>query len=112
MILEINPEAIRDIAAAVHAARKREPSIEILVVVEKKVMDAIQDRSNTLELAEQEARALRNVLMQRAYDQRRTSEGNDYADLADRIAQDLETEAPPLETEDAPAGAPADERSE
>ena len=110
MILEINPEAIRDIAAAVHAARKREPGIEILAVVEKKVMDAIQDRSNTLELEDQQASALRNVLMQRAYDQRRTTEGNDYADLADRIAKDLDTEAPPLETEDAATGAPADER--
>lgn len=112
MILEINPEAIRDIAAAVHAARKREPGIDILAGVERKVMDAIQDRRNTLELADQEARALRNVLMQRAYDQRRTAEAHDYADLADRIAKDLETEAPPLDTQDAPTGRPGDERSE
>ncbi len=97
MILEINAEAIRDIAAAVHAARKREPDIEILAVVERKVMDAIKERSTTLELENQEAAALRNVLMQRAYDQRRTTEGTDYQELAERIAIDLDTDAPPLD---------------
>ncbi len=99
MILEIDPEAIRDIAAAVHAARRREPDIEILGTLERKVLEAIQQRSTTLELADQEAHSLRNVLMQRAYDQRRTTEGADYQELAERILLDLDTEAPPLITE-------------
>jgi hypothetical protein len=98
MILEINPEAIRDIAAAVHAARRREPDIEIIAAVEHKVMEAIQHRTNTLELSDQEAASLRNVLLQRAYDQRRTTEGTDYQELAERIAQALEIEEPPLIT--------------
>ena len=97
MILEVNKESIRDIAAAVHAARRREPGIEILSAVERKVLGAIQQRSETLELEDQEAAALRNVLMQRAYDQRNTTEGTDYSDLADRIAQALEIEEPPLD---------------
>lgn len=95
MILEINPEAIRDIAAAVHAARRREPDIEILGALERKVLEAIQLRSKTLELADQEAQSLRNVLMQRAYDQRRTTEAADYQDLAERILRALD-EAPPV----------------
>lgn len=98
MILEINPEAIRDIAAAVHAARKREPSIEILGTLERKVLDAIQRRSTTLELEDQQAQSLRNVLMQRAYDQRRTTEGADYQEIAERILRALD-EAPPVITE-------------
>lgn len=98
MILEIDPEAIRDIAAAVHAARRREPDIDILATLEGKVMDAIQHRRGTLELEDQEAASLRNVLMQRAYDQRKTTEGTDYQELAERIAQDLEIEEPPLIT--------------
>jgi len=97
MILEINAESIRDIAAAVHAARRREPSIEILGAVERKVLAAIQQKNETLELEDQEAAALRNVLMQRAYDQRNTTEGTDYSDLADRIAQALEAEDVPLD---------------
>ena len=97
MILEVNAESIRDIAAAVHAARRREPGIEILSAVERKVLGAIQQRNETLELEDQEAAALRNVLMQRAYDQRNTTEGTDYADLADRIAQALDLEEPPLD---------------
>jgi hypothetical protein len=97
MILEINQESIRDIAAAVNAARRREPGIEILGAVERKVLAAIQGKTVSLELEDQEAAALRNVLMQRAYDQRNTTEGTDYADLADRIAQALDSEAPPLD---------------
>jgi len=92
MILEVSAESIRDIAAAVNAARKREPDIEILTSLERKVMTAIQQRSQMLELETQEAQSLRNVLMQRAYDQRRTSEGMDYSDLADRINDALESE--------------------
>jgi hypothetical protein len=98
MILEIDPEAIRDIAAAVHAARRREPDIDILSTLERKVMEAIQHRRETLELEDQEAAALRNVLLQRAYDQRKTTEGADYQELAERIAQDLDIEEPPLIT--------------
>lgn len=98
MILEINAEAIRDIAAAVNAARKREPDIEILAALERKVLGAIRERSATLELENQEAQSLRNVLMQRAYDQRRTAEGHDYQELAERILLDLDSEAPPLRT--------------
>ena len=96
MILEIDPEAIRDIAAAVNAARKRDPSIEVLRDVEKKVLHAIRERSSSLELGDQEAAALRNILMQRAYDQRNTTEGTDYADLAARISRDLDSEEPPM----------------
>ena len=92
MILEVTPESIRDIAAAVHAARKRSPEIELLADVEKKVLAAIQQRSGTLVLENQEAQALRNVLLQRAYDQRRTTEGTDYSDLAERIGNALDTE--------------------
>jgi hypothetical protein len=98
MILEINAEAIRDIAAAVHAARKREPGIEILGALERKVLEAIQQRSPTLELDDLQAQSLRNVLMQRAYDQRRTTEGQDYQEIAERILRALD-EAPPLITE-------------
>lgn len=100
VILEIDAEAVRDIAAAVHAARKREPEIAILSVVERKVLDAIKLRSPALELDDQEAQALRNVLLQRAYDQRNTTEATDYADLADRIGGALEAKEPPLETTD------------
>ncbi|HYZ92239.1 MAG TPA: hypothetical protein VFA34_07585 [Actinomycetota bacterium] len=100
MILEINPEAIRDIAAAVHAARRREPDIQIIAAVEQKVMEAIQHRTTTLELEDQEAASLRNVLLKRAYDQRRTPEGTDYQELAERIGRALDSEAPPLITND------------
>lgn len=96
MILEINAEAIRDIAAAVNAARKRDSSIEVLRDVERKVLTAIREKSPSLELGDQEAAALRNILMQRAYDQRNTTEGTDYADLAERIARDLDSEEPPM----------------
>ncbi len=101
MILEVTSESIRDIAAAVHAARKREPDIALLADVEKKVLAAIQQRSLTLVLENNEAQALRNVLLQRAYDQRRTTEGTDYSDLADRIGTALDTEDDliPLESE-------------
>jgi len=101
MILEVDAEAVRDIAAAVHAARRIQPDIEILVAVERKVMTAIQQRSEILELEDQEAQALRNVLMRRAYEQRNTTEGTDYSDLADRIGRALETEEPPLQTTEA-----------
>lgn len=98
VILEVDAEAIRDIAAAVNAARKREPGIEILSGVERKVLDAIKQRSPALELHEQEAQALRNVLLQRAYDQRNTTEATDYAELAERIGGALDSEEPPLRT--------------
>lgn len=93
VILEVTAESIRDIAAAVHAARKREPDLDILADLERKVMGSIQQRSDTLELEDQEAKSLRNVLLQRAYDQRRTSEGNDYSDLAERISNALDAES-------------------
>ncbi len=96
MILEVTQEDLRDIAAAVHAARKREPSAEVIAAVERKVFAAIRGHQETLELGGEEAQALRNVLLMRAYDQRRTSEGLDYTDLADRIGRDLDTEDPPL----------------
>jgi hypothetical protein len=98
VILEVDTGAIRDLAAALNAARKREPSIEILAQLERKVLHAIQQRSTSIELAQDEAQALRNVLQRRAYDQRNTQEGTDYMDLADRITQDLETDEPPLIT--------------
>jgi hypothetical protein len=101
MILEVTGESIRDIAAAVNAARKREPDLPILAALERKVMVAIQQKSSMLELESQEAASLRNILMQRAYDQRRTSEGTDYSDLAERINNALESEGQlvPLESE-------------
>lgn len=92
MILEVSSESIRDIAAAVNAARKREPDIEILATLERKVLTAIQQKSKMLELIAQEAQSLRNILLQRAYDQRRTTEGNDYSDLAERIDRALESD--------------------
>jgi hypothetical protein len=101
MILEVDTGAIRDIAAALNAARKREPSIEILAALERKVLHAIQQRSVSLELTDDEARALRNVLQRRAYDQRNTTEATDYMDLAERISNDLDTDEPPLITTEA-----------
>ncbi len=101
VILEVDKEAIRDIAAAIHAARKREPSIEILAALERKALAAIQQKSVSLELTDDEARALRNVLQRRAYDQRNTTEGTDYMDLAERISNDLDTDEPPLITTEA-----------
>jgi hypothetical protein len=101
MILEVDTETVRDIAAAVHAARRIEPDIEILAALERKVMTAIRERSEILELEDQEAQALRNVLMRRAYEQRNTVEGADYSDLADRIGRALETDEPPLQTTEA-----------
>lgn len=101
MILEVDAEAVRDIAAAVHAARRIEPDIEILAAVERKVMTAIRERSEILELEAQEAQALRNVLMRRAYEQRNTTEGTDYSDLAERIGTALDTEDVPLQTTEA-----------
>lgn len=92
MILEVTSESIRDLAAAVHAARKREPELDILTALERKVMAGIQQRSETLELENQEAQALRNVLLRRAYDQRNTTEGTDYSDLAERIGNALDSE--------------------
>ena len=92
MILEVSAESIRDIAAAVNAARKREPELEILAALERKVLTAIQRKDETLELPNDEAASLRNVLLQRAYDQRRTVEATDYSDLAERIANALDVE--------------------
>jgi hypothetical protein len=92
MILEVTPESIRDIAAAVHAARKRDAEADILAALERKVMQTIQQKTATLSLETNEAQALRNVLLQRAYDQRRTTEGTDYSDLAERIANALDSE--------------------
>lgn len=96
MILEVSSENLRDLAAAVHSARKREPSITVMAEIERKVLGAIRRRETMIELSEQEAHGLRNALMMRAYDQRNTSEGLDYSDLAERIGRDLETEAPPV----------------
>ena len=101
MILEVDTGTIRDIAAALNAARKRDPSIEILATLERKVLQAIQQRSSSLEVENQEAAALRNILQQRAYDLRNTSEGTEYADLAERISNDLEADEPPLITTEA-----------
>jgi hypothetical protein len=98
VILEVDPGAVRDLAAALNAARKREPSIAILAALERKVLRAIQQRSTSLELEQDEAQALRNVLQRRAYDQRNTPEGTDYMDLAERISRDLEADEPPLIT--------------
>jgi len=98
VILEVDPGTVRDLAAALNAARKREPSIEILAKLERKVLQAIQQKSNSVELEQDEAQALRNVLQRRAYDQRNTPEGTDYADLAERISRDLEADEPPLIT--------------
>lgn len=99
MILEVSAEDIRDIAAAIHAARKREPSAHVLTELQPRVMSAIQRREETIELGEQEAQALRNALLQRAYDQRNTSEGMDYSDLAERIGRALDAVTPPLDTQ-------------
>ncbi len=92
MILEVTAESIRDIAAAVHSARKKEPDLEILGRLEKKVMGTIQQRSETIELGPDEAASLRNVLLRRAYEQRSTTEATDYSDLAERISNALEAE--------------------
>ena len=97
MILEVSSENLRDIAAAVHAARKRAPEIEILGELERVVLTAIQRKEVHLSVTDDQARSLRNVLLQRAYDQRNTSEGMDYSDLAERIDRDLDHALPPEE---------------
>lgn len=85
MILEVNPENLRDIAAAVHAAHKREPDSEVLASVEKIVLHSLTTKERFLELDPDQATALKDALLRRAWAQRSTSEGFDYADLADRI---------------------------
>ncbi len=90
MIIEVSSENLRDIAAAVHAARKREPDAEVLGLLQTKVLGAIQRRQETIEIEEDQAQALRNALLQRAYDQRKTSEGMDYSDLAERIERAID----------------------
>lgn len=97
MILEVTQENLRDIAAALNAAKKREPSATILGEVEQKVLGAIVRREEAIELGDQQAQALRNALLRRAYDQRDNSEGFDYSDLADRIGRALDDQAVPLE---------------
>jgi len=97
MILEVNAEEIRDVAAAINTARKREPGLQILADIEHLVLAAIRARQSSLELETEQAQALRNVLLMRAHDQRNTTEGVDYADLAERISRDLDTEAPEIE---------------
>lgn len=96
MILEVTGASIRDVAAAIHSAKKREPKVEMLRTLERKVLTAIQERQDVLQLEPEEANALRNVLLYRAWDQRNTSEGEDYADLAERIRRNLEVDIPPL----------------
>jgi hypothetical protein len=93
MIFEVSQENLRDIAAAVNAARKREPAVAVLSTLEAKVLGALSRRQDFLELDNVEAQALRNALLQRAYDQRDNSEGYDYSDLADRIARALDDQA-------------------
>ncbi|HVE91057.1 MAG TPA: hypothetical protein VNE62_01975 [Actinomycetota bacterium] len=97
MILEVNPESLRDIAAAINAARKREPDAEVLAEVERSVLIAIKNREGTLVLEPLQANALRNSLLQRAYDQRNTSEAMDYSDLAERIERALDDAALPVD---------------
>lgn len=96
MILEVNPESLRDIAAAIHAAHKKAPDVEVLVELERVVLGAIQQKSGCLAIEQDQAQALREALLQRAWDQRRTTEGEDYSTLADRIEAALdETGMPP-----------------
>ena len=90
MILEVTPENLRDIAAAVSAARKRAPGTAVLDAVEARVLGALRRGEDALELADEQAQALRNALLLRAWDQRDNTEGYDYSDLADRIRQALE----------------------
>lgn len=97
VILEVTTENLRDIAAALHAARKREPGALILEQLESRVLRGLSTNLDALELDAQQAQALRNALLQRAWDQRSTSEGYDYSDLADRIGRALSDELPPLE---------------
>lgn len=97
MILEVSAENLRDVAAAVHAARKREPREMVVRAIERKVLSALGSRAEALELDAQEAQALRNILLMRAHDQRRTAAANEYIELADRIRRDLEVQAPPLD---------------
>lgn len=100
MILEVNGESLRDIAAAVAAALKRPGAPDLLETVEHKVLKAIRSREDALELEAEEARALHEALIKRAWDQRRNTEGEDYADLAERIARALNDPVPPLEVID------------
>jgi hypothetical protein len=97
MIFEASQENLRDIAAAVSAAIKREPSVSVLSRIETKVLSAIRRREDALELDAEEAQSMRNALMRRAYDQRDNSEGYDYSDLADRLGRALDEQAIDLE---------------
>ena len=97
MILEVDPENLRDIAAAVHAAHKREPGSGVFASVERLVLQALQERERFLVLEPAQAEALKQALLKRAWDQRNTSEGFDYADLADRIDGALDEQALPRE---------------
>jgi hypothetical protein len=97
MIFETSAENLRDMAAALNAARKRDPSIQVIGELEARVLRAIRLREEAIELGITEAQALRNILLQRAWDQRSNSEGYDYSDLADRIARALSDEPPPLD---------------
>ncbi|HVL80167.1 MAG TPA: hypothetical protein VM840_01070 [Actinomycetota bacterium] len=97
MILDVNPENLRDIAAAVHAAHKREPGSQVLSSLERIVLSALHGKERILELDREQAEALRGALLKRAWDQRNTSEGFDYADLADRIDGALDAKALPRE---------------
>ena len=97
MILDVDPENLRDIAAAVHAAHKREPGSIVLGSLERIVLGALQSKERVLELDDEHAEALRAALMKRAWDQRNTSEGFDYADLAERIEGALDKGSLPRE---------------
>lgn len=97
MILEVNPESLRDIAAAVHAAIKREPEAVELVEVEKLVLSGIRSGERYLQLESAQASVLRDALLKRAWDQRNTGEGFDYADLAERIEGALDDQSLPAD---------------
>lgn len=97
MIFEMTQENLRDIAAAVSAARKREPDTSVLAALEAKVLGAIRRREDTIELDDEQAAVLRNALMARAWNQRHNQEGYDYSDLADRIARALDDQAVALD---------------
>jgi hypothetical protein len=97
MIFEVSTENLRDIAAAINAARKREPAVAVLGAIEARVLAALSRRDDAIELDGTEAEALRNALLQRAYDQRDNSEAYDYADLADRIERALQDAAVELD---------------
>lgn len=88
-VIEVNPDALRDLAGAIHAASLKDPASNVFSRLERQVLDAIQGKERHLVLTDTDATAVEEALRRRAYDQRATPESLDYEQLANRIASAL-----------------------